>query len=186
MFKRLHKAFDSFAGGSVRLMGSATAFVLAVTIVLFWGVTGPVFGFSDTWQLIINTSTTIITFLMVFLLQHSQNKDSRAIHTKLDDLIEVTAGANDKLIDLEDLTDDEIERARAHYRALARATRRNSSGRRPQKQTCRRRGGLQHSRAEAGAASSQAFDVTATAARCLLLALVHDGERHALPCRRRR
>ena len=84
-----------------------------------WAISGPVFGFSDTWQLIINTGTTIVTFLMVFLLQHTQNKDSRALQIKLDTLIAATPGASNRMIDIEDLTDTELERIRRRFEALA-------------------------------------------------------------------
>ncbi|MCE9547503.1 MAG: low affinity iron permease family protein [Planctomycetia bacterium] len=110
--------FDQVAQWAVAKFGSATAFVLAVSIVAAWGVSGPLFGFSDTWQLVINTSTTIVTFLMVFLLQHSQNKDSHAIHAKLNELIAATEGASNRLIDLEELTEEEIDHIRRRFQHL--------------------------------------------------------------------
>jgi low affinity Fe/Cu permease len=99
------------------------AFATAVLIVLLWGVTGPLFGFSDTWQLVINTGTTIVTFLMVFLIQSTQNRDTYALQIKLDELIRAMAGAHDALLDLEELDDDQLDRVCARYRALARQAR---------------------------------------------------------------
>ena len=98
--------------------GSSLAFGLAVGIILIWLVTGPIFGYSDTWQLVINTGTTIITFLMVFLIQRSQNKDSLAIHLKLNELVAAMGGASNRLISAEDLTEDEVKILREHFRKL--------------------------------------------------------------------
>ena len=95
------------------------AFVTACSVVIVWAVTGPLFGFSDTWQLVINTGTTIVTFLMVFAIQASQNRDSEAIQVKLDELIRSIAGAQNSLLDLEELEESEIERLRKKYRDLA-------------------------------------------------------------------
>ncbi|MBL8829979.1 MAG: low affinity iron permease family protein [Planctomycetaceae bacterium] len=103
--------------------GHPLAFTIAVLIVAVWGVTGPMFGFSDTWQLVINTGTTIATFLMVFLLQNTQNRDSAAIQLKLDELIRATRGAHNALLDLEELTEDELCRIRDQYEELARKAR---------------------------------------------------------------
>lgn len=100
--------FRKFAHQMSAAVGSPWAFVLAVTIITLWAVTGPVFHFSDTWQLVINTGTTIITFLMVFLIQNTQNRDAQAVHLKLDELIKGVAGARTKLVDLEDLSDEEL------------------------------------------------------------------------------
>src|SRR5207302_11450050 len=94
------------------------AFMLAALVVLAWAVTGPLFGFSDTWQLVINTGTTIVTFLMVFLIQATQNRDAKAIHLKLDELIRGVEGARTRLVDLEDLTDAELERLRNEFQRL--------------------------------------------------------------------
>jgi low affinity Fe/Cu permease len=88
-------------------------------IIILWAVLGPVFGFSDTWQLVINTSTTIITFLMVFLIQNTQNRDSEALQVKLDELIRAMAGAHNALLDLEELDEDQLDRIRANYQKLA-------------------------------------------------------------------
>jgi low affinity Fe/Cu permease len=94
-------------------------FTLALFIVVIWAVTGPLFGFSDTWQLVINTGTTVVTFLMVFLIQHTQNVDSEAVQVKLDELIRVTEGAHNALLDLEELEEEELDRIRGAYRKLA-------------------------------------------------------------------
>ncbi len=106
------KAFSSFAGFVSRGAGSPWAFIAAVALILGWAITGPVFGFSDTWQLVINTSTTIVTFVMVFLIQNTQNRDSEAVHAKLDDLIEHMKGARDSLEHIEDLPQAEIRAQR--------------------------------------------------------------------------
>jgi low affinity Fe/Cu permease len=117
--------FTRFARWSSRAAGTPFAFVAAVAVVLVWGITGPVFGFSDTWQLVINTGTTIVTFLMVFAIQASQNRDSEAIQVKLDELIRSIEGAQNNLLDLEELEEDEIERLRKKYRDLAAKAREN-------------------------------------------------------------
>ncbi len=101
------------------MLGSAWAFVIAVLIIAVWAVTGPVFHFSDTWQLIINTGTTIVTFLMVFLIQNTQNRDSKAVHLKLDELIRALAGARDDLVDLEELSDEDLEKLEQEFRGLS-------------------------------------------------------------------
>jgi low affinity Fe/Cu permease len=101
------------------IVGSPAAFLVAFVVVLTWAVSGPLFGFSDTWQLVINTGTTIVTFLMVFLIQNTQNRDTRAVHLKLDELILYTKGADNELVDLEDLTDEQIDRMEKHFRMLA-------------------------------------------------------------------
>jgi low affinity Fe/Cu permease len=100
--------------------GSSRAFILAVGVVLLWLLTGPLFGFSDTWQLVINTGTTVVTFLMVFLIQRSQNKESLALQLKLNELVAAVAGASNRLINVEDLSEAEIGLLHHHYRALAR------------------------------------------------------------------
>ncbi len=102
-----------------RLAGRPVTFALAVGIIAVWIITGPLFAFSDTWQLVINTGTTIITFLMVFLIQNTQNRDTQAIQVKLDELIRVTAGAHNALLDLEELGEAELDLFRAKYERLA-------------------------------------------------------------------
>src|SRR3954470_14298049 len=101
-----------------RGVGSPWAFILAVLVILGWAITGPIFHFSDTWQLVINTSTTIITFLMVFLIQNTQNRDAIAIHIKLDELIRALKGARNKLVDLEQLSDEELEQLQQEFHRL--------------------------------------------------------------------
>jgi low affinity Fe/Cu permease len=98
--------------------GSSTAFWLAVALVILWLASGPFFGFSDTWQLVINTSTTIVTFLMVFLIQRAQNKDARAVHLKLNELVAAVKGASNRLINVEGLTEEEIQALHAYYSRL--------------------------------------------------------------------
>jgi low affinity Fe/Cu permease len=127
--------FTRFAKWASRAAGRPTAFALAVTILLAWAMSGPLFGFSDTWQLIINTGTTIVTFLMVFLIQNTQNRDSEAIHVKLDELIRATKGAQNALLDLEELEEKELDRIRDDYEKLAEQARqtiqKKQRGRRP-------------------------------------------------------
>ena len=111
--------FTRFAKVTARLTGRPLAFGLAAGIIVAWLVTGPVFRFSDTWQLVINTSTTIITFLMVFLIQNTQNRDAEAVQVKLDELLRATAGAHNALLDLEELEERELDQVRATYTRLA-------------------------------------------------------------------
>ncbi|MEO7431501.1 MAG: low affinity iron permease family protein [Dokdonella sp.] len=120
---RLATAFKNFASGASRATGKPITFVLASSIVVVWGISGPLFGFSDTWQLVINTGTTIITFLMVFLIQNTQNRDSEAMHIKMDELIRALNGAHNALLDLEELEDDELDLIRGRYRKLAKKAR---------------------------------------------------------------
>src|SRR3989440_4796725 len=101
-------AFRVFARRSSAILGSAWAFAAAILIIIVWGATGPTFHFSDTWQLIINTGTTIVTFLMVFLIQNTQNRDAKAVHLKLDEIIRAIKGARNELVDLEDLSDEDL------------------------------------------------------------------------------
>jgi low affinity Fe/Cu permease len=114
------RIFGDVANKTSQAAGRASAFMLAASVVLVWAITGPLFGFSDTWQLVINTGTTIVTFLMVFLIQNSQNRDSAAIQVKLDELIRVGAARN-SLVGIEHLTDDELEDLRAKCEARAKA-----------------------------------------------------------------
>lgn len=111
--------FCRWANCSARALGSATAFGAAIGIVLVWAITGPFFHFSDTWQLVINTGTTIITFLMVFLIQNTQNRDSAAIQLKLDEIIRSTHGAHNAMLDLEELGTNDLEKIRMLYLELA-------------------------------------------------------------------
>jgi low affinity Fe/Cu permease len=119
--------FTRFVRWASHATGSPYAFAMAVAVVLAWVVSGPLFGFSDTWQLVINTGTTIVTFLMVFAIQASQNRDSEAIQVKLDELIRSIEGAQNRLLDLEELEEDEIERIRGEYRELASEARDDTS-----------------------------------------------------------
>ena len=121
----MSEAFRKFASKVSAATGSAWAFLAAVAIIVVWAVTGPLFGFSDTWQLVINTGTTIVTFLMVFLIQNTQNRDSLAIQVKLDELIRSIEGAHLALLDLEELDDQDFERICSDYRELARQARRD-------------------------------------------------------------
>jgi low affinity Fe/Cu permease len=111
--------FERIANKTTRIAGSSTAFLLAVILILIWGITGPLFHFSDTWQLVINTGTTIITFLMVFIIQQSQNKDSMALQLKLNELIASNEAASNRLIDVEDLTQEELDTLKKFYIKLA-------------------------------------------------------------------
>ncbi|PZS74022.1 low affinity iron permease family protein [Stenotrophomonas maltophilia] len=112
--------FNTIAKKAATATGSPWTFLAAVAIVVIWGITGPVFGFNDTWQLVINTGTTIITFLMVFLIQHTQNADTAAMQIKLDELIRATAEANNELLDLEELDEERLEEIRREYEQMAR------------------------------------------------------------------
>jgi len=115
--------FNRSAKLTARTSGHATAFFFAVLVILVWGITGPTFRFSDTWQLVINTGTTIVTLLMVFLIQNTQNRDSEAVQLKLDELIRAVEGAHNALLDIEELTDHELDQIRNRYEKLARQAR---------------------------------------------------------------
>jgi low affinity Fe/Cu permease len=115
--------FDRFAKWTSRIVGHPATFAAAVLIILVWAITGPIFGFSNTWQLVINTGTTIITFLMVFLIQNTQTRDGIAVQLKLDELIRAIEGAHNAFLDLEELSEEDLARLRAHFEALARASR---------------------------------------------------------------
>ena len=115
--------FTTFANAASRFAGSPLSFMLAIAVVLAWIVSGPIFGFSDTWQLVINTGTTIVTFLMVFLIQNSQNRDGKAVQIKLDELIRATKGAHNTLLDLEELEESELQALKDRYEALAKRAR---------------------------------------------------------------
>lgn len=113
--KRIGKLFSIFAQTVSRWTGRSISFIIAFTIVIIWAISGPFFGFSDTWQLVINTGTTIVTFLMVFLIQNAQNRDTAAIQVKLDELIYVNTKARNKILDLESKDEEEIERVREEF-----------------------------------------------------------------------
>ncbi len=118
--RRLSDRFEALSSSVTRWTGSSAAFGTAMGVILLWGLLGPVFNYSDTWQLVINTGTTVVTFLMVFLIQRSQNKDALAIHLKLNELVAALQGASNRLIEVEDLTERELMVLRRHYRELAR------------------------------------------------------------------
>lgn len=111
----MQEQFRKFSQKTSELVGSPWAFIVAAVIILVWAVTGPIFGFSDTWQLIINTGTTIVTFLMVFLIQNTQNRDAKAIHLKLDELIRAVENARNNLVDLEELSDEELAKLQDQF-----------------------------------------------------------------------
>jgi low affinity Fe/Cu permease len=121
----MHNAtwYSRFAKNTAHFCGRPRVFTIAVLVILVWIITGPLFHFSDTWQLVINTGTTIITFLMVFLIQNTQNRDTEAIQVKLDELIRATKGAHNALLDLEELEEETLDAFRTKYQALARAAR---------------------------------------------------------------
>jgi low affinity Fe/Cu permease len=110
--------FSNFARVAADVVGSPKTFLGAVSIVLIWGISGPLFKFSDTWQLVINTSTTIITFLMVFLIQNTQNRDAQAMQLKLDELIHAISAARDELVDIEDRSDEEITKLKTEFKTI--------------------------------------------------------------------
>ncbi|HEV8202787.1 MAG TPA: low affinity iron permease family protein [Pyrinomonadaceae bacterium] len=109
---------EKFSYQATRATGTSAAFVLAVLIIVIWVITGPLFHYSDTWQLVINTGTTIVTFLMVFLIQRAQNKDALALHLKLNEIVAALEGASNRLIDVEDLSEPEINALRSYYKRL--------------------------------------------------------------------
>jgi low affinity Fe/Cu permease len=111
-------AFRVFARRSSDVLGSPWAFVMAILVIVVWAATGPTFHFSDTWQLIINTGTTIVTFLMVFIIQNTQNRDAKAVHLKLDEIIRAIKGARNELVDLEELSDEELKKLEEQFRRL--------------------------------------------------------------------
>src|ERR671921_103919 len=117
---KLFTAFSTWISG---LVGTPWAFIVAFGIIVIWAVSGPIFSFSDTWQLVINTGTTIITFLMVFLIQNTQNRDSAAMQLKLDELIRAINGAHNGFLDLEELSDEELDKIKSRYEELARQAR---------------------------------------------------------------
>jgi low affinity Fe/Cu permease len=112
-------SFNHFAKWTARTSGHPSTFAIALAVIVIWAVTGPLFHFSDTWQLVINTGTTVVTFLMVFLIQNTQNRDATAMQIKLDELIRALKGAHNELVDLEEMTEEELEQMKAHYIRLA-------------------------------------------------------------------
>jgi low affinity Fe/Cu permease len=114
----LNETFRRFAKFTSGIVGSPWSFVASVLVILVWAAVGPIFQYSDTWQLVINTGTTIITFLMVFLIQNTQNRDAQAIHLKLDELLRAVSNARNGLIDIEDLSDEQLARLRAEFQRL--------------------------------------------------------------------
>ena len=119
MGSRKKSLFTRFAKETARIAGRPGTFLCAGLVILVWGVTGPLFGFNDTWQLVINTGTTIVTFLMVFLIQNTQYRDTEAVHVKLDEIIRAIEGADNALLDLEELEDEDLDRIRNDYEGLA-------------------------------------------------------------------
>jgi low affinity Fe/Cu permease len=117
--------FARFAAAASQLTGTYWAFLIAAAIIIVWAISGPIFGFSDTWQLVINTGTTIVTFLMVFLIQNSQNRESRATQLKLDEIIRAIQNASDRLIDIEGASEEDLERLQAVFRRRAEKVRQN-------------------------------------------------------------
>src|SRR5476651_677385 len=117
--KKKKNLFERFANWATIATGSSAAFLTAIFVIIIWGITGPVFKYSDTWQLIINTGTTIITFLMVFLIQKSQNKDSKAIHLKLNELIASHQGTSNRMVDIENLTEKDLDHLHRFYVRLS-------------------------------------------------------------------
>jgi low affinity Fe/Cu permease len=117
--RKTGEVLERFAHHVTQWTGTSWTFALAVSVIVVWGLSGPMFGFSDTWQLVINTGTTIVTFLMVFLIQRAQNKDSLAIHLKLNEIVAALEGASNRLINIEDLAEEDVQALHRHYRALA-------------------------------------------------------------------
>ena len=120
---RINSPFTRFAKRTSTYTGRPATFIIAVSVIVVWACTGPLFGYSDTWQLVINTGTTVITFLMVFLIQNTQNRDTEALQIKLDEIIRAIGTANNALLDLEEMDDDELDRIREEYAVLARKER---------------------------------------------------------------
>jgi low affinity Fe/Cu permease len=121
------RLLEKFSHQATKATGTSLAFILAVGVIVVWSITGPLFGFSDTWQLVINTGTTIVTFLMVFLIQRAQNKDAIAIHLKLNEIVAALEGASNRLIDVEDLSEAEIEALRKYYLRLIELARKDDN-----------------------------------------------------------
>ena len=134
-------AFRVFARRTSNVLGSAWAFVLALLVIVVWGITGPTFHYSDTWQLIINTGTTIVTFLMVFLIQNTQNRDAKAVHLKLDEIIRAIKGARNELVDLEELSDEDLKKLEQQFQRIRQKA--EHDGTTPQNVTCQRSARIQ-------------------------------------------
>ena len=124
---RFGKFFNNFSSIVTKATGTPAAFIIAFFVIVLWGITGPIFNFSDTWQLVINTGTTIITFLMVFVIQHSQNKDTKAIQLKLNELIAANSDASNRVVSIEDLTDEELEVIKKFYSQLATSAKKDNN-----------------------------------------------------------
>jgi low affinity Fe/Cu permease len=118
--------FERFSRSATQWTGSTPAFMVALGVVLVWAATGPLFQYSDTWQLVINTGTTVVTFLMVFLIQRAQNKDSKAVALKLNEIVAALEGASNRLIDVEDLSERELDALHGHYQKLVRMAKRDT------------------------------------------------------------
>jgi low affinity Fe/Cu permease len=125
----IREKFRRFAHSASQFMGSPWMFLVACLIIVGWGATGPLFHYSDTWQLVINTGTTIVTFLMVFLIQNTQNRDTRAIHLKLDELIRALKGARNQLVNLEEMSDEELDKLQAEFERVCGTRLSKSAGR---------------------------------------------------------
>jgi low affinity Fe/Cu permease len=123
----MNELFRKFSGKASELVGSSWAFILAAAIIVAWAFSGPMFYYSDTWQLVINTGTTIITFLIVFLIQNTQNRDAKALHLKLDELIKATEGARNHMMDLDKLSDKQLKQLEAEYKRIC-ETEENGNG----------------------------------------------------------
>ncbi|HZE68627.1 MAG TPA: low affinity iron permease family protein [Pyrinomonadaceae bacterium] len=117
---------ESFSRAATKSTGTSMAFIIALGVIIVWAATGPIFGFSDTWQLVINTGTTVVTFLMVFLIQRTQNKDALAIHIKLNEIVAALEGASNRLIDVEDLSEEDIQMLAQHFQRLSQMAKEDS------------------------------------------------------------
>ena len=126
--KKMSKAFDKFSNSTAKITGSPASFISAFAIVLVWAISGPFFHFSDTWQLVINTGTTVITFLMVFVIQQAQNKDTLALQLKLNELIAATKGASNRVLNIEDMTEEELKVLKKFYSKLSDLSEKESLG----------------------------------------------------------
>src|SRR6202008_2167914 len=122
---KLSELLEKFSHQATKATGTSTAFIMALLVIVVWAITGPIFHYSDTWQLVINTGTTIVTFLMVFLIQRAQNKDALAVQLKLDELVAAIDGASNRLISVEDLSEEDLKVLRIHFQRLADMARRD-------------------------------------------------------------